>query len=77
MVTRRPSFAALAERVGLRWTDAAERFVEESDRQGSGFVTARVAAEQGERWRDRLSADEVDLVRSVLDAFPAGLLADC
>ncbi len=34
----------LAERLGLTWTDAATSFVAESDRQGTGFVTARVAA---------------------------------
>jgi hypothetical protein len=67
----------LAARLGLEWTDAATRFVEESDRDGVGFMTARVAAEQEERWRDRLSGAEVDLVRAVLAEFPAGLLADC
>ena len=59
------------------WTHAATTFVAESDRQGSGFVTARVAAQQVDRWRERLSGDDVELVRSVLAGFPAGLLTDC
>ncbi len=68
---------ALAERLGLTWTDAATTFVAESDQQGSGFVTARVAAHQEDRWRERLSGEDVEVVRSVLAGFPAGLLADC
>ena len=67
----------LATRLGLEWTDAATRFVEDSDRQGAGFATARVAADQQDRWRERLSPDDVEMVRSVLGGFPADLLADC
>lgn len=65
----------LAARLGLVWTDAAEEFVAASDGDGSGFATVRVAAEQRDRWRERLSTTEVDVVRSVLAEFPAGLLA--
>jgi hypothetical protein len=68
---------ALAERLGLVWTDAAADFVARSDRQGSGFVTARVAAQQEDRWRERLDAGDVEVVRAVLAGFPAGLLSSC
>jgi hypothetical protein len=60
----------LAQRLGLVWTEAAEQFVAESDRRGEGYVTARVSAEQPDRWRERLSAADVDCIRRVLDGFP-------
>jgi len=68
---------ALVEQVGLEWSDATERFVRESDRQGEGFATTRVAREQPDRWRDRLSAADVDTIRGVLRGFPDRALADC
>ena len=68
---------ALAEEVGLEWSDAAEGFVRDSDRDGAGFATTRVASAQADRWRDRLSADDVETIRAVLHGFPDRALADC
>jgi hypothetical protein len=68
---------ALAEQVGLEWSDDAERFVRDSNRDGAGFATTRVASEQVDRWRDRLSADDVETIRAVLHGFPDRALADC
>jgi hypothetical protein len=63
---------ALAEQLGLVWTDEADEFVLASDRSGSGYLTNRVTTAQPDRWRDRLSSTEVDTIRRVLDAFPDG-----
>jgi hypothetical protein len=68
---------ALTEQLGLDWTDAADRFVRDSDRDGTGFATTRVASEQPDRWRERLDAEEVAAIRSVLRSFPDRSLADC
>jgi hypothetical protein len=67
----------LAERLGLTWNDDADRFVRDSDRDGAGFATTRVASEQPDRWRARLSDEDVDAIRTVLHAFPARDLAGC
>ena len=67
---------ALAERLDLGWGDAAERFVRESDRDGAGFATTRVARDLPEAWRDRLTAEDVDAVLDVLRGFPDRSLAD-
>jgi hypothetical protein len=61
---------ALAERVGLGWTDEADEFVRASDRSGSGYATNRRTSEQPERWRRRLSPGDVDTIQRVLDRFP-------
>jgi hypothetical protein len=68
---------ALAEAVGLEWGDAAEQFVRESDRDGAGFATTRVASAQADRWHDRLSPEDVDVIRDVLREFPSPAVADC
>jgi hypothetical protein len=67
----------LAEALGLDWSDAADRFVRASDREGAGFATTRVASAQPDRWRDRLSTEDVDAIREVLRGFPDRSLADC
>jgi hypothetical protein len=68
------SLEALAVSVGLEWTDAATRFVQDSDRSGTGFDTERLAAEQADRWRDRLSAADLATIEPILAAFPSDLL---
>jgi hypothetical protein len=67
----------LAERLDLVWSDAADRFVRESDRDGTGFATTRVASALPDRWRERLAPDDVDVIRAVLRTFPDHSLADC
>jgi hypothetical protein len=57
-------------RVGLPWSEAAEQYLVESDRDGSGYHTQRRALDQIERWRTRLSAEQVDGIRATLSAFP-------
>jgi hypothetical protein len=62
----RELFAAL----GLGWTDAAEVHLARSNRDAQGLVTMRVAADQPERWRKRLTGDQVREISGVLAAFP-------
>ncbi len=64
-------FRTLAEDLGLEWSDAAARFVEASDREGSGYRTERRTAEQPDRWRARLADDQLDRILAVLERFPA------
>jgi hypothetical protein len=52
--------------LGLTWTDEAERFVRESNRPGTGYETARVAAEQPDRWKRRLSREQLQEIRDLL-----------
>jgi hypothetical protein len=69
-------FRSLADRLGLTWTDAAERFLHDSNRGGRGFATDRITRAQPERWRERLSDDDVREIRAVLDGFPEAARTD-
>ncbi len=60
----------LAADLGLTWTPEAEEFIRDSDRVGEGFDTRRVARDQADRWRTRLTDEEVDVIRGVLKSFP-------
>ncbi len=63
-------FHALADALGLEWTSECEAFVQESNRPGSGYELNRVAAEEPEKWRRRLTADEAKIAVRVLAQFP-------
>ena len=65
-----PRFRALAAEVGLVWGDDAERFLSESDREGTPYRTQRRTEEQPDRWRDRLDPDQVATIRETLARFP-------
>lgn len=69
-VDPRASFRELCDRTGLRWSEAVEAYVDESNRPGTGFSTNRVSSAQPERWRQRLTVDQVDEIRAVLKGFP-------
>ncbi len=63
-------FRSLAAEVGLTWGDEAERFLTDSDREGTPYRTQRRTEEQPDRWRDRLDADQVSIIRETLAQFP-------
>jgi hypothetical protein len=64
-------FRRLFADLSLTWTEEAEAFLSASDRPGSGFETHRVAAEQPERWRTRLSSGQLDEIWPVLSLIQA------
>ncbi|MFM7270465.1 MAG: hypothetical protein ACKO2C_02370 [Actinomycetes bacterium] len=63
-------FSALAASIGLEWNAEATRFLVASDRDGTGYHTERRAAEQPERWRERLNREQVAHIVRVLARFP-------
>jgi hypothetical protein len=75
-------FHALYRDLGLAWTSETQSFLTESgynrptfrrsDWVDDGRAGREVSQAQGGRWRDRLSAEQVDEVRAVLEAFPNG-----
>jgi hypothetical protein len=67
-------FRRLAEGLGLTWTDAAAAGLAEADRAGTGYRTNRRAADQPERWKERLDADQVTTIRATLERFPEPLV---
>ena len=69
-------FRALAATLGLGWNDAATEFLTESDRDGTGYQTNRRATDQPDRWRERLDAEQLEIIRATLDRFPAELIRE-
>lgn len=69
-------FQELYSGLGLEWTDEADLHLMRSNRAGAGLSTMRVAADQPERWRKRLTGDQLREISGVLASFPvvAGLL---
>ncbi len=69
-------FREIARSLGLEWTEEATHFVMESNRPGYSYDTHRLTAEQPNRWRERLSAEERAEILGVLASFPLGSLAE-
>jgi hypothetical protein len=60
----------VCDRMGMPWSPDVERFLEDSNRPGQGLLPVRVTKEQPNRWKGRLSDDEVEEITSVLARFP-------
>jgi hypothetical protein len=60
----------VCERAGLPWSDDVRRFLQESDRPGTGFSNVRVTREQPTRWRGRLDDQQVAEINEILGRFP-------
>jgi hypothetical protein len=62
-------FQEAAESLGLRWGDAVDALVDDLNRPGRGYETARVTAGLADAWRSRLTAEEQDAARTVFGRF--------
>lgn len=62
-------YPALASTLGLEWDAAADLALEEMNRPGQRGEPFRVASQLVDVWRSRLSAEQVEEARSVLDRF--------
>ncbi len=69
-------FRALAGELGLQWGDAADQFLNESDRDGTPYRTLRRAEEQPDRWRERLDPEQIATIRETLARFPHPLVTE-
>jgi hypothetical protein len=64
-------FQRMYDQLGFEWTDQTDQFLDLSNRSGVGYSTFRVASEQPERWRQRLTPEQVKEAWSVLSRFRA------
>jgi hypothetical protein len=69
-------FRSLVDDLALAWTDDTEALVVRSNRPGRGYDLHRVAAEQRDRWRTRLTPEDVSIAAGVLAQFPIGARYD-
>jgi hypothetical protein len=63
-------FPPLAAAVGLEWSEAGDRLIEEGSRPGTGYETRRAPAQLRNAWRTRLSDSDVRELESVFDRMP-------
>ncbi|MGO8873815.1 MAG: hypothetical protein ACLQPH_20915, partial [Acidimicrobiales bacterium] len=63
-------FRRLFAELGLAWNDDAERYLVANNRPGEGFPTQRVASDQADGWKTRLTAEQVGTMRRVLAELP-------
>jgi hypothetical protein len=62
-------FAQLFEELRLPFSGPVANWVRSSDREGSAFETNRVASEQANRWRRRLSPEQVRKILAMAESF--------
>jgi hypothetical protein len=63
-------FKRLFEQLGLGWSEDVSEYLRRSNRPGQGLAPVRVTSQQVNRWKGRLSDEEVERIRAVLDKFP-------
>jgi len=56
--------------LSLPWGEAGHRYLERSNRPGSGGELRRVASQQADSWRRRLTPDQVEEANDMLGRFP-------
>lgn len=64
---------ALADAVGLDFSEQAESYVRQSNQPGTGYTTKRVAGTATDKWRTVLTESEADESLTTLGQFPAEL----
>jgi hypothetical protein len=62
-------FRRLYEELGLPWNEQVEEYLATTDQPGEGFLTRRVASEQPDAWKSRLTSGQIEVVQQVLSGF--------
>lgn len=55
-------FRDLFDRVGLQWSSSSERAFHQRNKSGQGFTPDRVTSMQPDKWRNELTAEEVEMI---------------
>jgi hypothetical protein len=63
-------FRQLYADLGLTWNERVEHYLSVNDRPGEGFPTQRVASDQPDAWKTRLTPMQIDVMQRVLATFP-------
>ena len=63
-------FRRLYSDLGLTWNEGVEQYLTTNDRPGVGFPTQRVASDQPDGWKSRLTPMQIDVMQEVLSRFP-------
>ncbi len=63
-------FRQLYADLGLTWSDRAVQYLDSNNRPGEGFPTQRVASDQPDLWKSRLTGEQIDAMQRVLSSFP-------
>jgi hypothetical protein len=63
-------FRRLFDELGLTWSPATEKYLQDHDNPGEGFSDHRVAAGLSRAWQDKLDDGQLATLRRVLDWFP-------
>jgi len=63
-------FRQLYADLGLTWNERVEHYLSVNDRPGEGFPTQRVASDQPDAWKTRLTPMQIDVMQRVLAEFP-------
>ena len=69
-------FQRLYADLGLTWNEDAERYLTKNDRPGEGYPTQRVASDQPDAWKSKLTLRQIDVIRRVLAQFPLTTWSD-
>ncbi|MDQ4094727.1 MAG: sulfotransferase [Actinomycetota bacterium] len=64
-------YKEVCHRAGLVWTETTQDYLANSNVPGTGYEPKRVAAEQPDKWRKRLTQHQVEEITKVLGEFPA------
>jgi hypothetical protein len=63
-------FRRLYSDLGLTWNGGVEQYLATNDRPGVGFPTQRVASDQPDAWKSRLTSTQIGVMQEVLSRFP-------
>lgn len=70
------AYKQLSADLGLEWTERTQEFLDQSNVPGTGYEPKRDLRQQQdpERWKKRLTPEQVDEITGVLEGFPNSLV---
>ena len=62
-------YKKLYKQLDLYWNKNAQDFVKASNKKAEGFVTSRIARDEINKWKDKLTSDQVTEINRIIEGF--------
>ncbi|MFV9644341.1 MAG: sulfotransferase [Desulfobacterales bacterium] len=69
-------YQRLYKKADLKWDEDVKRFIEDSNRGGSGFSTSRISKQEVQKWKTILSKQQVREISNSINMFNLRYYAD-
>jgi len=64
------SFEKLFKKIDLQWTEGVEKFIQNTNKPGSGHQITRILTKEIDKWKKSLTTEQIEMIKKGYNVFP-------